>query len=88
MGEYLLEICSGRAAWQVQPSSTDPIEMNEVAEKIIDSGWECTLKNRLCYTFSGSVNLTLFPSGKLLIKTADQQIADEIAQKHVETWLS
>tara|TARA_B110000116_G_C16682600_1_gene511415 strand:+ start:435 stop:701 length:267 start_codon:yes stop_codon:yes gene_type:complete len=88
MGDYLLEVCSGRSAWQVQPTSPSQFEMSMVAEKIISSGWECTLKNRLCYTFSGPVKLTLFPSGKLLIKTADQQIADEIAQKHVETWLS
>jgi len=88
MGEYLLEICSGRAAWQVQPSSSNPFEMSEIAEKIVSSGWECTLENRLCYTFSGPVDLTLFPSGKLLIKTPDQQIADEIAKKHIETWLS
>ncbi len=87
MGEYLLEICSGRAAWTVQPSSSEPIELAEVAEKIIASGWECTLQNRLCYTFSGSVNLTLFPSGKLMIKTSDQEIADEIAKTHVEIWL-
>jgi|TARA_B110000196_G_C20915245_1_gene552556 hypothetical protein len=88
MGGYVLEVCSGRAAWQVQPSSLSQIEMGEVSEKIISSGWECTLKNRLCYTFSGPVDLTLFPSGKLLIKTPDQQIADDIAKKHIETWLN
>lgn len=85
--DYLLEVCSGRAAWQVQPSTQEDIEMAVVAKKIVDAGWECTLENRLCYTFSGQVNLTLFPSGKLMVKTGDKQLAHEIAKKHVEVWL-
>jgi len=30
--------------------------------------------------------LTLYPSGKLLVKTEDRDIAEEVAQQHVEVW--
>ncbi|HJL59308.1 MAG TPA: hypothetical protein QF621_03055 [Candidatus Thalassarchaeaceae archaeon] len=87
MDDYILAICSGRAAWQVEPTSPFEIDLSKVAKNIITSGWECTLENRLCYTFSGDVDLTLFPSGKLLIKTGDRELADNIAKLHIENWL-
>lgn len=85
---YLLEICSGRAAWQVQPDDIKEIELAAVAEKIISDGWECTLQNRLCYTFSGEVDLTLFPSGKLLVKSGDRDLVEKIAGLHISKWLN
>ena len=87
MDDYVLAVCSGRAAWQVEPATTIEINLSKVAENIIASGWECTLENRLCYTFSGDVDLTLFPSGKLLIKTGERDLADKIAKLHIENWL-
>ncbi|MBT4058770.1 MAG: hypothetical protein HOE69_00470 [Euryarchaeota archaeon] len=88
MSDYLLEVCSGRAAWQIQPTDSMEIDMEEISLKIIASGWECTLRNRLCYSFSGEIDFTLFPSGKLLVKTGDQQIAENIAKMHIDSWLS
>tara|TARA_B100001750_G_scaffold246988_1_gene271122 strand:- start:2004 stop:2270 length:267 start_codon:yes stop_codon:yes gene_type:complete len=85
---YLLSVCSGGAAWQVEPQSNNIIDLSEVAKKIIASGWKCTLENHLCYTFSGDVNLTLFPSGKLLVKTSERKIANDIAKTHIDNWLS
>ena len=88
MDSYVLEVCSGGAAWQVEPHSTNDIDLEKIAKKIVSSGWKCTLENRLCYTFSGEVNLTLFPSGKLLVKTSDRNIANKIAKFHIDDWLS
>tara|TARA_Y100000588_G_C13965314_1_gene800529 strand:- start:199 stop:447 length:249 start_codon:yes stop_codon:yes gene_type:complete len=81
-------MCSGRAAWQINPLNEKAIVLSEIADKIVSAGWECTLVNRLCYTFSGEVNLTLYPSGKLLVKTNDKQLAEKIAIMHLEDWLS
>ena len=88
MDSYVLEGCSGGAAWQVEPQSPDVIDLEKIAKKIVAAGWECTLENRLCYTFSGDVNLTLFPSGKLLVKTSEREIANDIAKIHIDDWLS
>ncbi len=87
--DYLLEMCSGRAAWTVVPENITQIELESVATIIEAEGWSCTLRNRLCYTFSGDeVDITLYPSGKLLIKTDKRDVASKIAGHHVHVWLA
>ncbi len=87
--DYLLEMCSGRAAWTVVPEKVSQIELESVSTIIESEGWSCTLRNRLCYTFSGEqVDITLYPSGKLLIKTENIEIVSKIAQHHVYVWLA
>ncbi|GIS44960.1 MAG: hypothetical protein Ct9H90mP16_20300 [Candidatus Poseidoniales archaeon] len=87
--DYLLEMCSGRAAWTVVPDKVNEIELEGGFRNHRKRGWSCTLRNRLCYTFAGEdVNITLYPSGKLLIKTDNREIASQIAQHHVQVWLS
>lgn len=86
--DYLLEMCSGRAAWTVVPESISSIDLEAVTARIEAEGWTCTLRNRLCCTFSGEANITLYPSGKLLVKTADRAIAERIAIHHMTVWLA
>tara|TARA_B100000965_G_C19079188_1_gene535491 strand:+ start:75 stop:356 length:282 start_codon:yes stop_codon:yes gene_type:complete len=87
--DYLLEMCSGRAAWTVVPEKVTQIELETVSAIIEAEGWNCTLRNRLCYTFSGEeVDITLYPSGKLLIKTDSRDVASTIATHHVHVWLA
>jgi len=87
--DYLLEMCSGRAAWTVVPEKVKQIELELVSSIIEKEGWNCTLRNRLCYTFSGdAVDITLYPSGKLLIKTDEREVAAKIAEHHVHVWLA
>ena len=86
--EFLLEMCSGRAAWTVIPEKIDKIDLEGVTSIIEAEGWECTLRNRLCCTFSGDVaDITLYPSGKLLVKTEDKELAASIAKFHVQDWV-
>lgn len=85
--EFLLEMCSGRAAWTVIPSSISEIDLEVVTAQIEGDGWICTLRNRLCCTFTGEANITLYPSGKLLVKSGDRDVAEKIARHHVEVWL-
>ena len=86
--EFLLEMCSGRAAWTVIPNGISAIDLEGVTAKIESEGWTCTLKNRLCCTFTGDAKITLYPSGKLLVKSGDRDIAERIAKHHVQVWLS
>jgi hypothetical protein len=86
--DHVLELCSGRAAWQVVPNREVAIDLHTVSAKIVLAGWDCTLENRLCYTFAGEVDLTLFPSGKLLVKTPDRELASKIARVHLDEWLN
>ena len=85
--EFLLEMCSGRAAWTVIPNNITDIDLENVTKIIENEGWTCTLRNRLCCTFTGKADITLYPSGKLLVKSGDREIAEKIARHHVEVWL-
>ena len=86
---YLLEMCSGRAAWTVVPQHIDKIDLEIVSSLIESEGWNCTLRNRLCYTFSSDLaDITLYPSGKLLVKSGDRDVATKIAEHHMQVWLS
>ena len=87
--DYLLEMCSGRAAWTVVPEKIENIDLDIVTSRIESEGWNCTLRNRLCCTFTGEVaDITLYPSGKLLVKTGDRDVAATIANHHMQVWLA
>ena len=85
---YILEMCSGRAAWTVLPETLTGIDLEVVTARIEKDGWKCTLRNRLCCTFNGDAEITLFPSGKLLVKSGDRDVAERIALHHIGVWLA
>ena len=87
--DFLLEMCSGRAAWTVVPEKIGKIDLELVSARIEAEGWDCTLRNRLCCTFSGDLaDITLYPSGKLLVKSGDRAVAATIAEHHMQVWLA
>ena len=85
--EYTMELCGNRAAYQVTPSGITKIDLEKVGETISAAGYDVGIQNRLCWTFSGEADLTLYPSGKLLVKTEDKTLAGLIAKTHIEDWL-
>ncbi|MEC7229419.1 MAG: hypothetical protein VXV95_05140 [Candidatus Thermoplasmatota archaeon] len=83
---FVMELCGNRAAWQIVPDGIESIDLDVVGNTIIDAGYTVGIQNRLCWTFTGPCDLTLYPSGKLLVKTADKSLASEFAKLHVEVW--
>ena len=81
-------MCSGRAAWTVVPEMVTSINLETVTARIEADGWDCTLRNRLCCTFSGEADITLYPSGKLLVKSGERDVAQRIATHHIQVWLA
>ena len=81
-----MELCGNKASWQIVPDGVDSIDLEQVAMKIIEAGFEADVQSRMVWTFTGSADLTLYPSGKLLVKTADKDVAEEIAQLHCSEW--
>ena len=51
------------------------------------AGFEVGVRSRLCWTFSGRCEMTLYPSGKLMIRTEDKGLAEDVAQSHVNEWV-
>ena len=87
MGDgFVMELCGNRAAWQIVPEGINSIDLDVVGNLIESSGYEVGIRNRLCWTFFGPCDLTLYPSGKLLVKTENKDLAAEVAQLHVTEW--
>jgi len=45
------------------------------------------IETKFCYIFEGKAKLTLYPSGKLLVKTETNEMAREIAKQHATEWV-
>ena len=84
---YLLELCSSRASWTVIPENVEEINLDEVGPRIVECGWELKIQTRFCWIFEGDTKLTLYPSGKLLIKTENDADAHVIAKRYVSEWM-
>ena len=80
-------MCGNRAAWQIVVDGIESIDLELVGQRIEAAGFEVGIRTRLAWTFSGSADLTLYPSGKLLVKTQDKELAAQIAQDHVNSWV-
>ena len=85
---FMLEMCSGNTSWQIEPREKVEIDLEQVGARIIDAGWEVTIQTRLCHIFEGRAKLTLFPSGKLLVKCSEKDTAIEIGKLHLTEWLA
>jgi hypothetical protein len=84
---FTMELCGSRGAWQIVPEGVTRIIIEEVAERIEADGYTVGLQSRLMWTFSGPSDLSLFPSGKLLVKTQDKDLAADVARRHLEAWI-
>ena len=84
---FVMEMCGNKSAWQIEVDSLDKIDLEAVGEKIEASGYTVGIRTRLAWTFSGPADLTLYPSGKLLVKTEDKDLAAKIAKEHVQNWV-
>ena len=83
---FAMELCGNQSSWQIVPDGITSIDLEHVGSRIIESGYEAGVQSRIVWTFTGPADLTLYPSGKLLVKTADKELAEEIASKHMSVW--
>jgi hypothetical protein len=85
--DFIMELCGNKAAWQIMPDNISSIDLEQVGNNISNSGYSISISNRLCWTFTGPADLTLYPSGKLLVKTQDKELAQKIAKQHITEWV-
>jgi len=83
---FAMALCGTQGGWQIVPEALDSIDIEQVGLKIEADGFEVGVRSRLCWTFTGSCDLTLYPSGKLLVKTADEALAKKIADFTTTIW--
>ena len=82
-----MEMCGNKSAWQIEVDGIEKIDLESVGAKIEAAGYTDGIRTRLAWTFTGPADLTLYPSGKLLVKTEDKDLAAKIAQDHVQNWV-
>lgn len=83
---FAMELCGNQASWQIVPDGIKSIDLEVVGSRITEAGFEAGVQSRMVWTFTGTADLTLYPSGKLLVKTADKGVAEEIARLHCSEW--
>ena len=84
---FVMELCGNKSAWQIEVEGIEKIDLEAVGKNIEDAGYTVGIQTRLAWTFSGPAELTLYPSGKLLVKTEDKELAAKIAEDHVHHWV-
>lgn len=84
---FVMEMCGNKSAWQIEVDGIDSVDLEAVGTKIESAGYTVGIRTRLAWTFSGPAELTLYPSGKLLVKTEDKELAASIAKSHVQDWV-
>ena len=84
---FVMEMCGNKSAWQIEVDGIDSVDLEAVGTKIEAAGYTVGIRTRLAWTFSGPAELTLYPTGKLLVKTEDKELAASIAKFHVQDWV-
>jgi hypothetical protein len=84
---FAMELCGTQSAYQIVPEDIEAVDLDRVGTAIEAEGYEVGVRSRLCWTFTGPCDLTLYPSGKLMVRTEDKDLAREVAQRHVEVWV-
>ena len=82
-----MELCGTQGSYQIVPDEVTAIDLNAVGGAIESAGYEVGVRSRLCWTFTGRCEMTLYPSGKLMVRTEDKDLAADVAQQHVSHWV-
>ena len=83
---FAMELCGNQSSWQIVPEGIDSVNLDAVGSAIESAGYHVEIRSSLCWTFTGPCDLTLYPSGKLLVKTEDKGLANDVAHLHVTQW--
>jgi len=84
---FAMELCGTQAAYQIVPEGVESIDLERVGAAIEAEGYDVGVRSRLCWTFSGPCEMTLYPSGKLMVRTEDKALASTVAKQHVTSWV-
>ena len=84
----IIEVCSGDTAFTIVTENLPEISTETIVERIEKSGFSCSLRSKFCHTFEGEYEMTLYPSGRLLVRAPTIEVANKIAALHIGEWLA
>jgi len=85
---YALRQCRANAAWLVLPNDVISLDLQAIGGQVQAAGWQCSARDERRWNFTGSPDLVLYPSGKLLVRSAKSEDAGRIAKQYVDSWLA
>jgi len=85
---YALQKCRGDAAWLVLPDDVISLDLKAIGGQVEAAGWSCSARDERRWSFAGSPDLVLYPSGKLLVRSGAGEDAGRVAKQYVDSWLA
>jgi len=85
---YALRQCRAGAAWLVLPSDVISLDLKAIGGQVEAAGWSCSAREEQRWSFTGSPDLVLYHSGKLLVRSGQGEDAGRIAKQFVDSWLA
>lgn len=77
---YLLKPCKTSAAYEAVPKKKLGIDIDECATKLSDS-YEIVCNAKIMLVVKNGYEISIYPSGKLIIKMNSKEIAQNAADK-------
>jgi hypothetical protein len=72
---YLIKPCKGKAAFEAVPKSQANIDMKKGMDLLEGNGYEVLDAGVMLIAKRNDLEITIFPSGKLIIKTSSKEKA-------------
>ncbi|MFO7792142.1 MAG: hypothetical protein R6W73_04060 [Candidatus Saliniplasma sp.] len=80
----MVEPCSDSGAYVAEPEKGIKIDMDEVEDRLVKEGYEFKFSSEVIHLVLDvdvGEEIGIYPSGKLLFKTADKRKVDEMFEK-------
>lgn len=78
---YIVRLCKSTAAYEAIPKKNLKLNLDKCEKKFIDMGYR-VINAKVMLVVDGEIETTVFPSGKLLVKTDDKTVAESTVIKY------
>ncbi len=79
MHYHIIQLCKSSAAIEALPKHKASMDLNEVEKLLANRGYQIVCNAKAVLIVQNNAEISIYPSGKLLIKTKDEALArDEI----------
>lgn len=85
---YASRECRGGSAWLLLPDAVVSLDLAAVGAQVEAAGWRCSARDEQRWSFTGSPDLVLYPSGKMLVRSGKREDVGRIARQYVDSWLA
>lgn len=74
----ILRPCKTSAAFEAIPEDDLGLDLDAVESRLVDDGWRTVANARVLLVVAKDLEATVFPSGKVLIKTTERPEAERV----------